>query len=60
MTKNEKRIFCVMNHDNYHCLINNNKCKKAYRKMDLCRQSVMEEEVRIKIEKELDANDSAN
>ena len=29
MTKNERRLFCVRNHDDNHCLINNNKCKKA-------------------------------
>ena len=60
MTKNEKRIFCVMNHDNYHCLINNNRCKKACRRMDLCKQSVLEEEAWIKTEKEMNTNDSAN
>lgn len=44
MTKNERRLFCVRNHDDNHCLINNNKCKKACRRMDLDMNSVREEE----------------
>ncbi len=59
MTKNEKRIFCVMNHDNYHYLINNNWYKKACRRMDLYKQNILEEAWR-KIEKEMNTNDSAN
>ena len=60
MTKNEKRIFCIMNHDNYQCLINNNKCKKTCRKMDICQLSVREEEIWRQIEKEFKINDSEN
>ena len=44
MTKNERRLFCVFNHDNHKCSINNNNCKKACRKMDLDMNSVREEE----------------
>ncbi len=60
MTKNEKRIFCIMNHDNYLCFINNNKCKKACRRMDICKQSFIEEVEWREIEKELDLNGSEN
>ena len=60
MTKNEKRIFCIMNHDTYLCFINNNKCKKACRRMDICKQSFIEEVEWTEVEKELDLNGSEN
>ena len=44
MTKNERRLFCIFNHDDYKCLINNNNCKKACKRMDLDMNSVREEE----------------
>ena len=44
MTKNERRLFCIFNHDDYKCLINNNNCKKACRRMDIDMNSVIEEE----------------
>ena len=50
MTKNERRLFCVRNHDDHKCLINNNKCKKACRRMDLDMNSVKEEEIWQKLE----------
>ena len=49
-----------MNHDNYQCLINNNKCKKACRKMVICQLSVREEEIWRQIEKEFKINDREN